>query len=181
MEVKHTKIELIKHKMNILLVLLVNLSVSINGISCSGKQSAGKNDPLPSLRPEKLVIEYHLDGGMRYYSEALYLSEDSSYYTVNNGGAISRVNFKLSTSELDELYNVFKDNKFDRIRIFEEKVYDRGGNTIFLRWGKGKMAAVSNSGMSFVEEGWREQWNACIKAIEDIITKQKELLKKSGK
>lgn len=167
--------------MNILLILFVNLSVSLSSFNCTGKVSPGKNDPLPDFRPEKLVIEYHLDGGMRYYSEALYISEDSSYFTINDAGAISRANFRMSSKELDEIYNVFTDNNFDRIKTYEVKVYDRGGSTIFLSWGKGKMASVSNSGMSFVDESWRDQWNACMKAIEDIITKQEEQLKKSEK
>jgi hypothetical protein len=168
MQVSKVNINVIKEKMNIILALLLNFSVALNGFNCTKQIQQGKNDPLPDKRPEKLVIEYHLSGGMRYYSEALYLSEDSSYYTVNDGGAISRVNFKITPQDFDNLYKIFVENKFDRIGTFEEKVYDRGGNTIFLRWDNGKMASVSNSGMTFVKDKWLNEWSLCLDAVEKI-------------
>lgn len=161
--------------MNILIILLFNISFSFNGFFCSNK--AGY-DPLPDGRPEKFVVEYHINGGMRYYSEALYISEDSSYYTVNDGGAISRINFKFNNSELDMLYKIFKDNNFDMIDTYEEKVYDRGGNSIHLRWGKGKYISVSNSGMSFIDKRWLSEWNDIVHFLEKIIAEQVDLQKK---
>jgi hypothetical protein len=161
--------------MNVFIAILLNISISFAGFGCSKEVSADrKNDPLPDSRPERLVIEYHVDGGMRYYSEALYISEDSSYYTVNDGGAISRINFKLSPSELDKLYKFFTDNDFDRIKTYDEKVYDRGGESIYLRWGKNKYASVSNAGMTFVKESWQNEWSSCISALLDIIKTQSE-------
>jgi hypothetical protein len=179
LQVKHTKIGLIENKMNIFIAILLNFSVTIAGFSCSKDITEGrKNDPLPDARPEKLVVEYHVDGGMMYYSEALYISEDSSYYTVNDGGAISRLNFMLSKAEMDKLYKIFTDNNFDRIKTFDKKVLDRGGSSVFMRWGKDKIASVSNSGMSFVKESWQKEWNACESALQDLIRGQKELNKK---
>src|SRR4030095_7908303 len=165
---------IIKQKMNIIIVLLMNLSVALNGFICTKAVLEGKNDPLPDKRPEKLVIEYHVSGGMMYYSEAIYISEDSSYYTVNHSGAISRVNFKLTPEELDKLYKVFVENDFDRIKTYNEKVYDRGGETIFLRWANGKFASASNSGMTFIDDDWKKEWSACENAIEKIITMKSE-------
>jgi len=179
MKVKHTKTGLIKNKMNVLIAILLNISLSLAGFTCSKDVTGDRtNDPLPDSRPEKLVIEYHVSGGMMYYSEALYISEDSSYYTVNDGGAISRINFKLSQTEMDNLYKVFSDNDFDRIKTYDEQVYDRGGTSIYIRWGKNKYAAVSNSGMSFIKENWRKEWGSCENALEDIIKKQSEQGKK---
>ena len=95
---------------------------------------------------------------MRYYSEALYISEDSSYFTINDGGAISRINFILDDKELDRIYKVFTDNEFDRIQTYEEKVYDRGGNSVYLRWGNGKFNSVSSSGMNFIDKDWIDEF-----------------------
>jgi len=178
MEVSKVNINVIKEKMNIILLLLINFSVSLNSFNCTKQITQGKNDPLPSARPEKLVIEYHLSGGMRYYYEALYISEDSSYYTVNDGGSITRINFKINGEEFSNLYKVFKENNFDRIKTYEEEVYDRGGNTIFLRWGNGKFASVSNSGMTFIKESWLEEWGNCMNALGKIMTQQSDMQKK---
>jgi len=172
MAVKHTKIRLIENKMNLFIAILLNISLSFTGFNCT--KDVRSNDPLPDARPEKLVIEYREDGGMLYYSEALYISEDSSYYTVNDGGAISRVNFKLIAQEFDNLYKIFTDNNFDRIKTSEEKVYDRGGNSVYIRWGKNKYASVSNSGMSFVKDSWQKEWNKCVHGLLDIIKTQSE-------
>lgn len=172
MRVKHTKIGLNKNKMNLLFALLLNISLTFTGVNCSKDDRS--NDPLPESRPGQLVIEWRESGGMEYYSEALYLSEDSSYYTVNDAGAISRVNFKISPQDFDNLYKVFTDNDFDRIKTYDEKVYDRGGTSIYVRWEKGKYASVSNSGMSFIKESWRKEWSACENALEDIIKKESD-------
>ncbi|HJY63237.1 MAG TPA: hypothetical protein VJ455_03700 [Ignavibacteria bacterium] len=171
MTVKYTKIELIRHKMSIFLILFSYFLLSLTCFYCT---MGFKYDPLPELRPNKLVIEYHLSGGMRYYSEALYISEDSSYFTINDGGAISRVNFIMSANELEGLYKVFIDNKFDKIKTHEVQVYDRGGSSVYIQWEKTRFVSVSNSGMSFIDGGWQKEWNACINALEQIIKYQSE-------
>ncbi len=176
MSVQITKINPVNFSMNLLFVILINFSLS--HFSCTGKISDGKNDPLPDKRPEKFIIEYRLDGGMRYYSEALYISEDSSYFTINDGGAISRINFILDDKELDRIYKVFTDNEFDRIQTYEEKVYDRGGNSVYLRWGNGKFNSVSSSGMNFIDKDWIDEWNICISSLRKIISTQSDKQKK---
>jgi len=175
MKVKHTKIGLIMHKINILLILFSYFFLSLSSFNCT---MGFKYDPLPDSRPEKLVIEYHLNGGMRYYSEALYICEDSSYYTINDGGAISRINFIMNANELNELYKVFLENKFDKIKTYEEKVYDRGGSSVYIQWEKTRFVSVSNSGMSFIDKNWQEEWSSCMNALDKIIKHQADLQKK---
>ncbi len=157
--------------MNILLILFSYFLLSLSCFNCT---MGFKYDPLPESRPDKLVIEYHVNGGMRYYSEALYISEDSSYYTINDAGAISRVNFVMSANELDELYKVFSENKFDKIKTHEVQVYDRGGSNIYIQWEKTRFVSVSNSGMSFIDDAWQKEWLVCVNAIQQIIKYQSE-------
>src|SRR4030095_7698191 len=74
--------------------------------------------------------------------------------------------------ELDKLYKVFTENDFDRIETYEEKIYDRGGESIYLSWGNGKYASVSNSGMTLIEKSWQNEWSACLGALTKIIEKE---------
>jgi hypothetical protein len=162
--------EIIKAKMKIFIALLINLLFVTSGFICA-KNSGDKrdNDRLPDSRPEKIVFRFSLSGGMMYYSEDLYISSDSCYYSVNDGGAVSKIHFNMLPAELDKLYKVFTDNDFDRIETYEEKIYDRGGESIYLSWGSGKYASVSNSGMSLIEKSWRNEWSECINALGKIV------------
>lgn len=152
-------------------ILLINLFIISAGC---GLLSNNDNDKLPSTRPDKLQISYSVSGGMMNYSERCFISADSCWYKYHYGEADSKINFKLTNEELDNLYKVFVDNKFYKISTREEMVYDRGGTSMSVNWADGKRASVSNSGMSFVDKSWSSEWNACGNAIEKIIKEQKE-------
>ncbi|MCC7159466.1 MAG: hypothetical protein IT281_08010, partial [Ignavibacteria bacterium] len=84
----------------------------------------------------------------------------------------SKIYFKLAGKELDDLYNVFVKNDFGSIETKIEQVYDRGGESITLHWGKSRGASISNSGQSFIEKSWGKEWSACENALSDIIKTQ---------
>ena len=74
---------------------------------------------------------------------------------------------------------VLLENDFDEIDSYEQKVYDRGGESISLNWSPGKHNAVNNSGMTFIKESWNKEWNACTEAIEKNGKQQMEAQKKT--
>lgn len=159
--------------------IIFNFLFILGGFTCNAGTSGDiKNDPLPDARPQKLTIGLSMGGGMLYYGENLYISEDSCTYEVNDGGAKTKVKFKMTPAELDNLYKVFTDNNFDRIKIKEEMVYDRGGESISINWAGGKHAGISDAGMSFVKESWQKEWSACLKALSDIEVSQSNKQKK---
>ena len=122
-----------KKNMKILLVLLLNISLVSGGFICAKDAEGEKdNDPLPDARPSDISFRLSMSGGMLYYYEDLYVSGDSCYYLINDGGAISKIHFTMSPEKLDKLYEVFKENDFADIKTYDEKVYDRGGETISL-------------------------------------------------
>jgi hypothetical protein len=138
LKVTITDTKIMKKKMKIWLILLLNLTFISGGFICAkNTENSRNNDPLPDSRPGNISFRLSMSGGMLYYYEDLYISADSSYYLVNDGGAISKIYFKMNAEKLDKLYNVFTENNFDRIKTYDEQVYDRGGETITLRWGKG--------------------------------------------
>ena len=168
-----------KKNMKILLVLLLNISLISGGFICAKDTDGQKeNDRLPDARPGNISFRLSMSGGMLYYYEDLYISADSCYYLVNDGGAISKIYFTMSAERLDKLYDAFTENNFDRIKTYDEQVYDRGGETITLSWGKGKYASVSNSGMTFIKDSWRGEWSACTAALSKIIDEEVSMQKK---
>ena len=168
----------IKKNMNIIAVILLNTIFAFNGFICNKATDERKNDPLPDSRPEKFSISYSLSGGMRYYSQGMYISQDSCTYEINDGGAISKIRFTMTGDELDKLYKIFIDNKFHKIKTREEMIYDRGGESISLSWGNGKYANISNSGMSLIEDSWQTEWAACLNALTDLAKQEIDKQKK---
>jgi hypothetical protein len=165
--------------MNTIAIILLNLVFAFNGFVCSkAVTDVRDNDPLPDSRPEKLSINYTLGGGMRYYSESMFISLDSCVYTVNDEGAISKIYFKITPEEFDKLYEVFTDNKFHKIKTYHEQVYDRGGESISISWGNGKSASVDDGGMTFIEKNWVNEWTACLGALKDFAAKEIDKQKK---
>lgn len=125
----------------IFIAVSLGIMFAATGFVCAKNSGDDNNSPLPDTRPLDISFSFHVDGGMVYYSEDLFISADSCYYKVNDGGAESKTYFKLTAAQLDKLYSVFKDNDFDRIETYKEKVYDRGGENISLRWDKKNTAA----------------------------------------
>ncbi|HMQ99777.1 MAG TPA: hypothetical protein PKE39_12200 [Ignavibacteria bacterium] len=162
--------------MKYLTIAIFNIAFIFSGFICA--KSSGDSSPLPDKRPDDIRFSYSQNGGMLYYSENIFISKDSCYYKINDGGSVTRVDFRLSDAELDKLYEIFKDNDFDEIDSYEEKVYDRGGESISLNWKPGKHSSVSNSGMNFIKDSWQKEWSACSNAIEKIGKEQMEKQKK---
>jgi hypothetical protein len=167
-----------KLKMKYLSLIIICITFVSSGFICAKSVGSGDGSPLPDKRPDDIRFHYTLSGGMMYYMEDIYISKDSCYYKINDGGSVTKVYFKMSPAELDKLYSVFKDNNFDEIESFEEKVYDRGGESISLNWDRSKHASVSNSGMTFIKDSWHKEWNACSNAIETLGKSEMEKQKK---
>ncbi|MBI3135108.1 MAG: hypothetical protein HYZ14_10590 [Bacteroidetes bacterium] len=110
--------------------------------------------------PEKIVIEWNEGGGMLPEGETIYLSTDSSYYYMWKDQTRQKLYFNTSEQELNEIYQVCRDNNFDKIRLIEEQeVYDRGGTSIRLI-ADGKYIDKNNSGMTFLHESDVDEYYA---------------------
>lgn len=164
--------------MKYLSLLLLNILFVTSGFVCAKSIGSGDGSPLPNTRPDDIQFSYSQSGGMMYYSENIFISKDSCYYKINDGGAVTKVYFKMTSAELDKLYSVFKENDFDEIDSYEEKVYDRGGESFSLSWKPGKHTSVSNSGMNFIKDSWHKEWKICRDAIEKIGNDEMEKQKK---
>lgn len=139
-------------------------------------QGQNSND-LPDQLPENLRIRAHQGGGMLPQSENIYISADSSYLDYFYDQARNKIHFQVSEEELKKLYAVFIENQFGKIQTREEKVYDRGGTSLYLDYGK-KTARVSNSGMSFVALKWQKAYQSCWEAVQQLVQSKLQSLKR---
>jgi len=104
------------------------IALSFLFYSCALKAGDKNKIPVgdfPDISPSDLEITYSENGGMLNISERLFISKDSCFYEKNKYGNIARVDFNLSDSSLDSVYDAIRENKFDEIEIYSEKVYDR--------------------------------------------------------
>jgi hypothetical protein len=116
-------------------------------------------------KPEKITIEWSDGGGMLPEGQNIYISEDSSYWSMWRLDYEQKIYFNTSSEEIDQLYQVFLDTDFDKINLIEEQeVYDRGGTSIRLI-ADGKYFDKNNSGMTFIEENSWDEYDAVNNAI----------------
>lgn len=127
----------------------------------TGCMLKAQRNMMPEKRPAGFTLYFHIDGGMRYYSETLRITEDSCLYTINNEGRIVNQYFRLSPVQLDELYTVLRNNYFSDI-VYKDKgrVYDRGGETMSIGWMDNlRLFSVNDSQSYFVQPEWQQNWN----------------------
>jgi hypothetical protein len=131
------------------------------------------------VKPRVIEITWKVDSGMLNKSESIYISNDSCTYTLKVKGRKQLIKFKLKTSVIDSLYQVFYNNKFDKIETFEEEIYDRGGTSIHINVD-GESYLVSNSGMTLIKEIYLANYSTVENTIKTItfdeISKQKRLI-----
>src|SRR5690606_2227506 len=116
-------------------------------------------------------LRYSSDGGMLPVGERLTLTAGTSTYEYYDRGNTTRVEFELTEQELNDLYQWLRENRFDRIEVRTEQVYDRGGESISINFGTNHYS-VSNAGISFVEEDWREEWGNVLGAVTDLMQRK---------
>lgn len=124
---------------------------------------------LPQERPADFHVELYESAGMRPISHTIAIASDSSSVKFDYSDAKQIINFTLAEDELDALWAVIYNNKFDRITSSEEEVYDRGGITIRIWYGD-VFFSQSHSGMSFIDSSWSASFFAINEAIENIAT-----------
>jgi|GEM_PF-6558141 len=136
-------------------------------VMCAGLASCARTE-LPEQRPADLSISLHGDGGMLPEGYSYELGKDSCVAAYHDGESRHRFRFTLRPGEWDTLYQLFRRQRFDRIRTHDEEIYDRGGSSLSLRW-KEQQFAKSNSGMSVVNEGWQDNYRFCREAVESLV------------
>lgn len=123
---------------------------------------------LPKDRPDNMVIEIGNGGGMLPISKGIYISKDSCYQSRWAYEAKNKTYFKLSASELDQLYKVFVDNKFDGIKTRHIQAPDRGGTSVYLRINR-KTYQIHNSGGTFVKKSSAGAFKEVVSTVKNMV------------
>lgn len=141
-----------------------------------GSPNGYSQQKLPEKLPENFSINYRNGGGMRPESNGLYISKDSCYMEYFSYRANNKIHFNITESELNALYQVFFEQKFDKIKTYEQRVHDRGGTSLSLSLGTNTIT-VSNGGMNFVEKKWEDAYQKCLDALLKLAKEKTEPLK----
>jgi hypothetical protein len=128
---------------------------------------------LPAERPADFSLRYSSHGGMLPIGENLTLTAATSTYEYFDHGNTTTIEFELTEQEINDLYQWLRQNRFDLIEARTEQVFDRGGESIDINWGTTHYN-VSNSGISFVEEDWQEEWGNVLGAVTDLMQRKIE-------
>ncbi len=115
---------------------------------------------LPEERPDDAVFVFTRNQGMFPAFETIRIEGTRGTFEEGYDGARRTLTFTVADGALDELYRVFRDQRFDRIRTYEEDdVYDRGGTSVALHVG-GRSWSARNGGRTYVMSGWRDAYVA---------------------
>ncbi len=150
---------------------LIILSALVMGLISTNTSNAGD-------APKDFRIIMRDGGGMARNSAEYFISKDSSYADMRDEDARTKIYFKVSNNQLDDLYNIITMNSFEGIETFTEMVYDRGGTVIEVR-ADGETHTVDNSGMSFIKENWRNEWEVIEGTIRSVIASEIEKTEKA--
>lgn len=143
-------------------IILSTLLFGLMGAKCSNA------DYMDNV-PKDFRVMLHDGGGMVRQGATYFISRDSSYADIWNQDANTKIYFKVSMDQLKSLYNTILKNQFRDIEEYEEMVYDRGGTSISIR-ADGSTYDKSNSGMTFIEESWRDEFKAVENEIRNIVS-----------
>lgn len=113
---------------------------------------------LPAQRPADFFLNYSVSAGMLPYGSNVSLAGEVAHTSFFAYGVTFDVAFQPAPAELDALYQVIVDNKFDRIQTYEEEVYDRGGSSLTVT-ANGETFNKADGGMSYIKRGWQESYN----------------------
>ncbi|MFT4601789.1 MAG: hypothetical protein ACI857_001972, partial [Arenicella sp.] len=116
---------------------------------------------------DNFEIKMSNGGGMINISENLKVSKEESFWTYSRYGKETTVKWSTSEEELSELCKMLRKNNSSKITSNKkEEVYDRGGYDISIQNG-GHVTRLNNSGSSFIDEKWQENFKAIRTEIDD--------------
>lgn len=104
------------------------------GILLTTADSNGQGLPFGWQPGMKITMTY--GGGMRPFSDTVFISDAICYYSASDEGKLTRFEFTLTQKELDALALFLRQQKFDKIRDGAKPTftYDKGSTSILLQW-----------------------------------------------
>ena len=125
---------------------------------------------LPEKRPADLAIEFSRDGGMNPVGDKMKLSSKGGTYKSHYTSHEASIEFSVTEKDLDDLYRVFRDNRFDHIRISDAMEDDKEGEFIRISWGTTNYH-LETSGTEIANR-WKKNWKNIVDALNAIVLRE---------
>jgi hypothetical protein len=123
---------------------------------------------------EGIEIDLYEGGGMLPISTYIYICQDSAYWKYDQYKSKVLIRWVPEKKDLDQLYQTFIENDFDKIKFNDQgEVYDRGGTTINIKI-KEEIFKLDNSGSSFIDKDDKANFSSINDAIKNYANKQIE-------
>lgn len=147
---------------------LLKLTFFTMGILLITADSNGQGIPSSWQPGMKITMTY--GGGMRPFSDTVFISDAVCYYSASDQGKLTRFEFTLTQKELDALALFLRQQKFDKIRDGAKPTftYDKGSTSILLQWGD-QFAGAGTSASLELEDKQKANFDAVRIYLDELV------------
>lgn len=138
------------------------------GILLTAAESNGQGIPSSWQPGMKITMTY--GGGMRPFSDTVFISDALCYYSASDEGKLTHFEFTLTQKELDSLALFLRQRKFDKIREGAKPTftYDKGSTSILLQWSD-HFAGAGTSASLELEDKQKEDFDAVRNYLDQLV------------
>jgi len=167
-------------KMRTILLGLLIFLTNFSAFECS----AQKSSKLPVQLPEKVEIHFTKNAGMIFAFTKIAITNQAITVEEKDGSEkqARKWSAKIELDELENLYRVFVENRFDTLKNEERKgiVYDAGSEGVSITIGTGASYSISYGPNSPLSADHRKRYQAVADAINALRAKYESKAQKTG-
>lgn len=147
---------------------LLKLTFLTMGILLITADSNGQGIPANWQPGMKITMTY--GGGMRPFSDTVFISDAVCYYSASDEGKLTRFEFTLTQKELDGLALFLRQQKFDKIRDGAKPTftYDKGSTSILLQWADHIVGAGTSASLE-LEDKQKANFDAVRIYLDELV------------
>lgn len=138
------------------------------GILLTTADSYGQGIPASWQPGMKITMTY--GGGMRPFSDTVFISDALCWYSASDEGKLTRFEFTLTQKELDSLALFLRQRKFDKIHEGANPTftYDKGSTSILLQWDD-RFAGAGTSASLELEDKQKANFDAVRNYLDRLV------------
>jgi hypothetical protein len=125
---------------------------------------------MPSKMPEGIEFHYNKNAGMQLGGTAIRISGNSSRYYTHYSSYSSGYSFTTTPEELENLYNIFRDNNFHKIEHDGKSIMDVPGDSLSLQW-QDQCIEIRRGTHGQIKQEHRQAYYNCLGAMESLAEK----------
>ena len=154
---------MLKNTLQKIVTALFVVYIMINLTACQAKS-------LPKTY-QSFTVDWYKNKGRFYYIETIFFSPELSYHQIEQRNGTKRTEFEVSEAELKQLYNEIRNNKFAKIKQYEELIYDGGRTSITLSIDD-LQVEKSHGELLQIEQKWLQNYSTISAAIQNLAKKK---------